>query len=125
MKEAGGRKNQDLHLEMRHIYGKDSSARPGDVVWLNFSQPHRHLVVDVTVTSARTNTMAARSRVHRPAPGALGLIAQLGKFDRDVQISARAGTPSVQSVHEYYPFVVEDGGRLAPLALELLDRLAI
>jgi hypothetical protein len=35
------------------------------------------------------------------------------------------GTPSVQSVHDYYPLPMEDGGRLAPMAAELVDRLAI
>jgi hypothetical protein len=36
------------------------------------------------------------------------------------------GTPSVQLVHEYYPFALEDGGRLAPMTFELLvDRIAI
>jgi hypothetical protein len=34
------------------------------------------------------------------------------------------GTPSVQSVHDYYPFAREDSGRLAPMAAELVDRLA-
>jgi hypothetical protein len=35
------------------------------------------------------------------------------------------GTPSVQSIHDYYPFAMEDGDRLAPMAAELVDRLAI
>jgi len=95
------------------------------VAWLNFSRPHRHLVVDVTVTSARTNSNVLRSRVRRRVPGALGLAAQQKKFDRDVRASACAGTPPLHTVHDYYPFAVEDGGRLAPLACELLDRLAI
>jgi hypothetical protein len=35
------------------------------------------------------------------------------------------GTPSVQSIHDYYPFAMEDGGRLALMAAELVDRLAM
>jgi hypothetical protein len=35
------------------------------------------------------------------------------------------GTPSVQSIHDFYPFAMEDGGRLAPMGVELVDRLAI
>jgi hypothetical protein len=35
------------------------------------------------------------------------------------------GTPSVQSIHDYYTFALEDVGRLAPMAAELVDRLAI
>jgi hypothetical protein len=29
------------------------------------------------------------------------------------------------SIHDYYPFAMQDGGRLAPMAAELVDRLAI
>jgi hypothetical protein len=39
--------------------------------------------------------------------------------------SALLGTPSVHSIHDYYPFAMEDGGRLAPMAAELVYRLAI
>jgi hypothetical protein len=35
------------------------------------------------------------------------------------------GTPSVQSIHDYYSFAMHDGGRLAPMADEFVDRLAI
>jgi hypothetical protein len=34
-------------------------------------------------------------------------------------------TPSVQSIHDNYPFAMEDGGRLAPMVAELVDHLAI
>jgi hypothetical protein len=53
--------------------------------------------------------------------------AQQGKPDADLRTSALLGTPSVQSVHDYYmyPFALVDGGRLAPMAAELVDRLAI
>jgi hypothetical protein len=32
--------------------------------------------------------------------------------------------PSIQSVHDYYLFAFEDGGRLAHVAFDLVDRLA-
>jgi nicotinamidase-related amidase len=51
--------------------------------------------------------------------------AQHGKIDADLRTFALLGTPSVQSVHDYYPFALEDGGRLAPMAAELVDRLAV
>jgi hypothetical protein len=57
--------------------------------------------------------------------GSLALRAQHGKLDTNLRTSALLGTPSVQSVHDYYSFEVEDGGRLAPLAAELADRMAI
>jgi hypothetical protein len=87
--------------------------------------PHRHLVVDVTVTSARTNTKAPRIGARLPLPGSLALGAQHGKLDADFRTYALLGTPSVQSIHDYYPFAMEDGDRLAPMAVELFDRLAI
>jgi hypothetical protein len=52
--------------------------------------------------------------------------AQHGKLDADLRSYALLGTPSVQSIHDSYPFpMIEDGGRLAPMASELVDRLAI
>jgi hypothetical protein len=88
--------------------------------------PHRHLVVDVTVTSAHTNTNVPRIGARHPLPGSLALEAQNGKLDADPRTYfALLGTPSVQSVYDYYPFALEDGGRLAPMAAELVDRLNI
>jgi hypothetical protein len=92
------------------------------MVWLDFMAPHRHLVVDLTDTSARTNTNVPRLGARLLLHGSLALGAQL---DADLRTSALLGTPSVQSVHDYYPFAIEDDGRLAPMAAELVDRLAI
>jgi hypothetical protein len=50
--------------------------------------------------------------------------AQQGKLDADLNTSAMLGTPRVQSVHDYYPFALKDGGLLAPMAAESVDRLA-
>jgi hypothetical protein len=87
--------------------------------------PHRHLVVDVTVRSARTNTNVPRMGVRLPLPGNLALGAQHGKLDADLRTFALLSMPSVQSIHDYYPFAMEDGGRLAPMAVELVDRMTI
>jgi hypothetical protein len=51
--------------------------------------------------------------------------AQHGKIDADLRTSALLGTPSVHSIHDYYPFAIEDGGQLEPMAAELVDRVAI
>jgi hypothetical protein len=88
--------------------------------------PHRHLVADVAVvTRARTNTNAPRIGARLPLPGSLALGAQHGNLDADLRTSASLGTPSVQLVHDYYPFDVEDGGRLTPMAELLVDRMEI
>jgi hypothetical protein len=123
MLEAGATKGWDLRLEVCRILSGASRDRHGDVVWLDFMAPHRHLVVDVTVASARTNTNVPRARL--PLPCSLTLGAQHGKLDTDLRTCTLLGTPSVQSIHDYYPFAIEDGGRLAPMVAELVDRLAI
>jgi hypothetical protein len=87
--------------------------------------PHRHFVVDVTVTSARTNTNVPRIGTRLPLPGCLALGAQHDKLDADLHTYALLGTHSFQSIHDYYPFAMEDGGRLAKMAVGLVDRLAI
>jgi hypothetical protein len=125
MLEAGATKGRDLRLEFRRIRSGASRDRPGDVVCLDFMAPHRHLVVDVTVTSARTNTNVPRIGARLPLPRSLALGARHGKLDADLRTSALLGTPSIQSIHDYYPFAMEDGGRLAPMAAELVDLLAI
>jgi hypothetical protein len=71
--------------------------------------PQRHLVVDVMVTSARTNTNVPRIGAHLPLLGSLSLGAQHGKLDADLRTCALLGTPSVQSIDEYYLFPMEDG----------------
>jgi hypothetical protein len=85
----------------------------------------RHLVIDVTVTSARTNPNVPRIVARLPHPGILALGAEHGKLDADLRTFALPGTPSVQSAHDYYPFALEDGGRLAPMAAQLVDCLTI
>jgi hypothetical protein len=82
--------------------------------------PHRRLLVDVTVTSARTNTNVHGTCARFPLPGSPVFGAQEGKLDADLRTSALLGTPSVKSVHDYYPIVVENGGMLAPVAVELV-----
>jgi hypothetical protein len=51
--------------------------------------------------------------------------AQHGTLDADLCTYALLGTPSVQPIHDYIPFAMEEGGRLAPMSAELVDRLAI
>jgi hypothetical protein len=79
----------------------------------------------VTVTSDRTNNNIHDIGARLPLPGSLALGAHQGKLDADLGTSALLGTPSVQTVYDYYPFALEDGGRLALVAAELVDRLAI
>jgi hypothetical protein len=125
MLEAGATKGRDLRLEVRRIGSGSSTYRPRVVVWLDFMAPHRHLVVDVTVTSARTNTNVPHICAHLPPPCSLALGARHSKLDADLRTSALLATPSVQSVHDYYTFARHDEGRFAPMAAKMVDRLAI
>jgi hypothetical protein len=87
--------------------GWRSAVRSGasrDLVWLDFMASHCYLVVDVKVTSARTNTNVPRIGARLPRLGSLALGAQHDKLDPDRRTSALLGTPSVQSVHDYYPY---------------------
>jgi hypothetical protein len=45
-----------MRLKVLRIRWGASRDRRGDVVWLDFATPHKYLVVDVAVTSARTNS---------------------------------------------------------------------
>jgi hypothetical protein len=112
MLETGATKGRDLRLEVRKIRSRASRDGHGHMVWLDFRAPRRHLGVDVTVTSARTNTIVPHIIGARtPLPGTLALGAQHGKLDAVLRTSALLGTPSVHSVHGYYPYVGESGAR--------------
>jgi hypothetical protein len=82
-------------VTVRRIRSGASRNRLGDVVWFDFKTPHRNLVVDVTVTSARTNTNVPRIGARLPLPGSLALGAEHGKLDADLRTSALLGTHSV------------------------------
>jgi hypothetical protein len=56
MLEAWVAKGRDLRLEVRRIRSGASRDLSGGVVWFDFMDLHRHLVVHVTITNACTNT---------------------------------------------------------------------
>jgi hypothetical protein len=62
-----------MYLEVRCIRSGASRDRHGDVVWLDFMAPERHLVVNVAVTSIRTNTDVPQIGARPPLPGSLAL----------------------------------------------------
>jgi hypothetical protein len=74
--------------------------------------PHRHFVVDVTVTSVRTNTNVPRIGARLPLFGSLALGAQHGKLDADFCFARHAFSsvdPWLPSPWRMGP-VVADGG---------------
>jgi predicted DNA-binding ribbon-helix-helix protein len=94
-------------------------------VWLDFAAPHEHLIVDVTATIAPTNYIVPAVVGSFPLFGSMAMRAQQAKLETDLRTSSSLGMPFIKYVHEYYPFPLEDGGRLAPMAVDLVDRLAI
>jgi hypothetical protein len=94
----------------------------GYTSWLH--TPHRHLVVDVTVASARKSNNVPRQLVSH-SQAALHWELSMANLMRTSALVLLLGTPSVQSIHDYYPFAMEDGGRLAPMAAELIDRMVV
>jgi hypothetical protein len=60
-----------------------------------------------------------------PTPGKSCIGSSAGQFNADLRTSASLCTPPVHSVHDYYPFARKDDGQMAPIAVELVDRLAI
>jgi hypothetical protein len=95
LRRAEGTKGRNLLLEVRRIRSGTYRDRQGNVGWLDFRAPYRHLVVDATVTSARTNTSVFQIDTRLPLPGSLALGVQQGKLDADLRTSALLGTPSV------------------------------
>jgi hypothetical protein len=93
---------------------------------LDFAAARKHLVVDVTtVTSACTDSNFSVVGASLQLLGSLAMGAQQAKLDADLRSPSSLDTPAIQSVHDYYPFALEDGGRLAPMAVDLADRFAI
>jgi hypothetical protein len=97
MLEAGATKGWNLRLDVRRIRSGASPDRHEYVVWLDFKAPHRHLLLDETVTSARTGTEVPYIGARLPLPGSLALGAHHGKLDAPLCTSTLLGTPSVQS----------------------------
>jgi hypothetical protein len=109
-------KGRDVRLEARRIRFGASRNRHRDMVWLDFTAPHTHMVVDVTVTRARTNSNLPAVGAPLPLHGSFVLGVQQAKRDADIRTPSYLGTPSIQTVHDYHPFALEDGGQLAPMA---------
>jgi hypothetical protein len=80
-------------LEIRRIRYGPSRDRLGDVVWLDYVAPHKHLDVDVTVTSARTSFSVPAVGASLPLRGKLVLGAQHATLDTDVGTPSSLGTP--------------------------------
>jgi hypothetical protein len=96
LNEVGGSRRRDLRFEVRRIRYGASRDRGGDVVWLDFMAPHRHLVVDVTVSSVRTKSNVHAVGAPLPLPGSLVTGVQYGKVDADIYTLTLLVTPSIQ-----------------------------
>jgi hypothetical protein len=123
--EVGVIEGRDLRHEPRRVRFGASRDRLEDVLWPNFTAPQKHLAVDVTVASARTSSVAPAVGGPLPLPGRQAVEAPLVKRDIDLRIGYTLATPSTQTIHYYYPFALEEGGRLVPMNVEPVFRSAI
>jgi hypothetical protein len=71
LNKAGATKGWDLRLEVRRIRSGASRDRHWNVARLDFMAQHRHLVVVVTATSARTNSSIPQIGARLPIPSSL------------------------------------------------------
>jgi hypothetical protein len=83
------------------------------------------LQLDVTTICSAIFDIVHVLCTYLPLPASLALGAKHGKLDADLRTSALLGAPSVESIRDYYPFAPDDAGRLAPIAAELVDRMAV
>jgi hypothetical protein len=104
-----------LHDRIANIF-KETTAEVGAIAWRNlrlevcrirsrasrgrhrYVAPHKHLVVDVTVTSAPTNSNVPVVGVSIPLHESMSIRAQHAKLDARLRTSSSLGTPSIQSV---------------------------
>ena len=100
--ECGARK-EDIVFELQGL--RSDKSRPGDVVWLSFSGPGRHLVVDGSVVAVFTNSTA---RASSTKPGYAATQKEAEKLLADASSDASPVTPR----HRLVPAVMEEGGRL-------------
>jgi hypothetical protein len=56
MTETRAIKGKNMELEVRRIRFGASRDRTTDVAWLDVAAPHKHMIVDITVHSARTKS---------------------------------------------------------------------
>jgi hypothetical protein len=81
-------------------------------------------VIDDTVISSRKSSNALPLGALMTLPGSLATEARQGELNIDLRTSAVLGALSIRSVHDYYPFAFEDGGQLAPIAVDQVELLA-
>ena len=97
----GGRKD-DIKFELHGL--RSDKSRPGDVIWLGYSGPGRHLLIDGSIVGVFTKTTARESS---RTPGHAAVCKE------DEKLAADAASPTPVSLrHRLVPAVVEEGGRL-------------
>jgi hypothetical protein len=72
----------------------------GWILWLRL---YKHLVVDVTVTSSRTNSHVPVVGTPLPLLGNTAMGVKQAKLDVDRRTSSSLGTSSIQYAHDYDP----------------------
>ena len=110
-----GAREEHIRFELQGL--RSDRCRLGDVIWLGYSGPGRHLLVDGSIIGVFTNT-TARESTRTPGHAA----AQ----KEDEKLSADAASPTpVAPRHRLVPAVImEEGGRIGSHFHALLCELA-
>eukprot|EP00873_Tetraselmis_striata_P015865 jgi/Tetstr1/436129/TSEL_024976.t1 len=107
----------DLTLETSELRPSDRS-RPSDLTMAGWGGAACDYMIDFACVSSTTPTWSNYPRLY--TPGIAATEAEHGKLASD-----RASSAPVQGVHRYYPFVVEDRGRLGKSALTVVYIFAV
>jgi hypothetical protein len=83
------------------------------------------LSVGTTVTSARKKCSVPVMGAPLPPRDSLAIWDQQAKLGVNLCTSSSLGTPSFHFAHNYYPFALDHGGRLAPMAVDIVVRLTV
>ena len=111
--DCGARKD-DIKFELQGL--RSDKSRPGDVIWLGYAGPGRHLLIDGSIVGVFTNT-SARDSARTPG------YAAANKEQEKLAADASSPTP-VSTRHRLVPAVMEEGGRLGAHFQALLRELA-
>jgi hypothetical protein len=81
--------------------------------WVLLPHIYKHMVGDITATSARTNSNVPTVGAPPPLPSSFPVGAQQVEMNPDIRTSSFLDEPSIQLLHYDSPFALDNGYRLA------------
>ena len=106
---------RDIVTEKTNLV-RDTRLRPSDILIYDFNGRNKHLLIDVGVSSATTNTALSSSQWKKP-----GACARAYEGTKTSAVLGHRIT--LRGTWDYVPFVLEDGGRPGVHAAALLAEM--